>query len=198
MIVQDIIDIVKFKLINIGLAKHTDALIKFIYMGVSELYRRFNLSIKSETVVITSLTALYELRNYDVSLLLALYDKFGVELIQTDVYNGTNYDYKLLNYRSFLLRRPFDGYLYAVYKASPVLFKTVDDEVDLPEAMLEALIQYVTYIGHSTVNRQTGNETNIALQTIARFDAACSELEMQGYKIPLNSESLSIATKGYV
>ena len=198
MYVQDVINLVKLKLINVALSKNEDALIQFIYMGVSELYRRFNLSIKSETVITSESLALYELRNTDVSLLLNLHDREGKELKQTDVYNSNIYDYKLLNYRSFLLRKPFNGYVYAVYKASPPVLKDVDDRIDLPEAMLEALLQYVTYIGHSTVNRQTGNETNIALQTIARFDAACSELEMQGYKVPINTESVAVQARGFV
>ena len=31
-----------------------------------------------------------------------------------------------------------------------------------------------------------------------KFLNACNELDMQGYKIPLNTETLSIRAKGYV
>ena len=72
---------------NLAVAKNDDALIKFIYLGVSELYRRFNLSIKSETILINENLTLYELRNPDVSLLLNVYDKLGRELKQTDVFH---------------------------------------------------------------------------------------------------------------
>ena len=199
MLVKDIVDLAKIKLQNLTVAKNDTALIKFTFLGVSELYRRFNLSIKSETLTINENLALYELRNSDVSMLLGVYDIAGKELIQTDIYNSQNYDYKLVNYRSFLLRKPFNGVLYTVYKASPVIFKDMDDEIDLPDAMIDALLCYMSYMSHTTINR--GNvryniDESITYQQ--RFDAACRELEAQGYRIPLSSETLSLHAKGFV
>ena len=196
MYVKDVMDMAKISsLNNLAIAKNDDALIKFIYLGVSELYRRFNLSIKSETVLINENLNLYELRNSDVSLLLSVYDKLGRELKQTDVFNSNDYDYKLLNFRSFLLKKPFNGILFAVYKASPIVFKDSDDIIDLPDAMIDALLTYVAYVGHSTINRDNINEASAYSQ---RFDLACRELEMQGYKVPLNSETLALQSKGFV
>ena len=196
MYVKDVMDMAKISsLNNLAIAKNDDALIKFIYLGVSELYRRFNLSIKSETVLINENLNLYELRNSDVSLLLSVYDKLGRELKQTDVFNSNDYDYKLLNFRSFLLKKPFNGILFAVYKASPIVFKDSDDIIDLPDAMIDALLTYVAYVGHSTINRDNINEASAYSQ---RFDLACRELEMQGYKIPLHTETLALQTKGFV
>ena len=196
MNVKDVMDMAKISsLNNLAIAKNDDALIKFIYLGVSELYRRFNLSIKSETVPINENLNLYELRNPDVSLLLNIYDRLGRELKQTDVFNSNDYDYKLLNFRSFLLKKPFNGVLFAVYKASPIVFKDSDDIIDLPDAMIDALLTYVAYVGHSTINRDNINEASAYSQ---RFDLACRELEMQGYKIPLHTETLALQTKGFV
>ena len=196
MYVKDVMDMAKISsLNNLAIAKNDDALIKFIYLGVSELYRRFNLSIKSETVLINENLNLYELRNPDVSLLLGVYDKLSRELKQTDVFNSNDYDYKLLNFRSFLLKKPFNGVLFAIYKASPIVFKDSDDIIDLPDAMIDALLTYVAYVGHSTINRDNINEASAYSQ---RFDLACRELEMQGYKVPLNSETLALQSKGFV
>lgn len=196
MNVKDVMDMAKISsLNNLAIAKNDDALIKFVYLGVSELYRRFNLSIKSETVLINENLNLYELRNPDVSLLLGVYDKLGRELKQTDIFNSNDYDYKLLNFRSFLLKKPFNGVLFAIYKASPIVFKDPDDIIDLPDAMIDALLTYVAYAGHSTINRDNINEASAYSQ---RFDLACRELEMQGYKIPLNSETLALQSKGFV
>lgn len=196
MYVKDVMDMAKIRsLNNLAIAKNDDALIKFIYLGVSELYRRFNLSIKSETVIINENLTLYELRNPDVSLLLGIYDKLGRELKQTDIFNSNDYDYKLLNFRSFLLKKPFNGVLFAIYKASPIVFKDSDDIIDLPDAMMDALLTYVAYVGHSTINKDNINEASAYSQ---RFDIACRELEMQGYRINLSTESLSLQVKGYV
>lgn len=195
MLVQDVMDLAKISLNNVALSRNDNILIKYIYLGTSELYRRFNLSIRQETIPVNSDMNLYELRSSDVSLILDLFDGHGRRLHQTDVYNSNEYDYKLINFRSFLLRRPFEGILCAIYKASPVIFKDIEDEIDLPDAMLNALLLYVTYMGHSTVNRDNVNEGQIYYQ---RFEAACNELEMQGYKIPYSDGQEAVQTKGYV
>ena len=195
MQMKNVVELAQITLQNLMISKKEDALIKFINMGILELYRRFNLLIKSETIEVNENLALYELRNKDVSLFLRLYDRSGLELRQTDIYNSQDYDYKLINYRSFLLKKPFDGLLYAVYKASPKWLDSINDEIDLPEDMLDALLHYVTYKGHSTVNKDNINEASAALD---RFDKACAELEHQGYHININTETLSLQSKGFI
>lgn len=200
MTVQDIIDLAKIRLQNTAISRNEDALIKFIYLGISELYRRFNLAIRSETVMTNTNRSMYELKNSDVSLILGVYDREGRELQQSDVVDSMRWDYKLINYRSFILNKPLNQLLYVVYKASPVVIRDAEDSVDLPDAMIDALLCYVSYMGFSTVNsahnsKQGGAEPDIYHQ---KFLAACNELEMQGYKIPLNSESLAVIVKGFV
>lgn len=201
MLVQDILDLAKIRLGNLAISKNNNALIKMIYLGESELFRRFNLSIKSETIRINSNLSLYELRNNDVALLLSVYDREGVELKQSDVIDSRIWDYKIINYKSFILNKPSDGLLYAVYKASPTVLADPNDEIDLPDAMIDALLLYVAYMAHSTITsfdaskRGGMTESDLLYQ---KFLSACNELDMQGYKIPLNTETLSIRAKGYV
>lgn len=202
MLVQDVLDIAKIRLSNLAITKKDDVLIKAIYLGMSELFRRFNLSIKSETIRVNPDLALYELRNNDVSLLLSVYNRSGIELKQTDVIDSREWDYKIVNYRSFLLSKPQEGLLYAVYKASPIKIADYQDEIDLPDAMIDALILYVAYIAHGTISSFSSvNGKGGVAETDAfyqKFLAACNELEMQGFKIPLNTETLSVRVKGYV
>lgn len=202
MIVQDILDLVKFKFANVALAENNDAIIKIIYLGVSELYRKFNLSIKSETIRITPDLSLYELKNKDVALFLSLYDRTGKELKQSDVVNSVEWDYKIVNYRSFILHKPKEELLYALYKASPIVFRDSRDEIDIPDAMIDALLCYIGYMIHSTITSYTSingrsgtSESDLYYQ---KFLTLCNDLEMQGFKIPLNSESLSVIVKGYI
>lgn len=202
MLVQDVLDIAKIRLSNLAITKKDDVLIKAIYLGMSELFRRFNLSIKSETIRVNPDLALYELRNNDVSLLLSVYNRSGIELKQTDIIDSREWDYKIVNYRSFLLSKPQEGLLYAVYKASPIKIADYQDEIDLPDAMIDALILYVAYIAHGTISSFSSvNGKGGVAETDAfyqKFLAACNELEMQGFKIPLNTETLSVRVKGYV
>lgn len=195
MKVGEVLELAKIRLNNLIVAENDRALISFINLGVGELYRRFNLSIKSETIDVNDNLALYELRNDDVQMLLTIYDKIGRELRQSDVLDSMDYDYKIVNYRSFLLRKPFDGYLFAVYKASPIKLADANDEIDLPESMINTLLTYVAYMANNTINRDNQQEASNQYQI---FTQQCTELEMQGYKIPLNTETAAIQAKGFV
>lgn len=195
MLVKDVIRLAKYKLKNVAASKDNEALILSINLGISDLYNRFNLLIKSETLVCSSDLAVYTLRNEDVNMLLSVYDNNGIELKQSDVIDSMRYDYKLVNYKSFILRKPYTGYLYAVYKASPVLLMDENDRIDLPDAMLEALLAYVSYTVNDTINRDQKGATSYMYQV---YDAICKRLDNEGYKIPLNTETTAIAFKGFV
>lgn len=194
MKLQEVMALIQVRCPNVSVSDNEDAIINFINLGVAELYRRFNLKIKSETIVTTNDLALYTLRNDDVELVLYVYDKTGRELRQSDVINSMDYDYKILNYRSILLRHPHEGYIYVVYKASPIKLRDMDDEIDLPSTMLDALLTYVSYVLVGTINSDQKNESSMFYQMFTR---QCDEMVNQGYKISLNSETAAIQAKGF-
>lgn len=195
MIVQDIISLVQIRSQHVGVTEDVHAMIMFINMAISELYRRFNLSIKSETIATNPDRALYELRNEDVQILLSIFEKDGREMVQSDVLGSSCYDYKMVNYRSFLLRNPKEGYVYAVYKASPILLKDIEDKILLPDCMLNPMLTYISYLTNDTINRDNKNEASMFIQL---FDRQCQELENQGYKVALNTETLAVQARGFV
>lgn len=173
--------------------KKDEVIIQFLKLGLNELYNRFNLSTKIETITTNPDLSLYELRSKDVSMILGLYNTFGQELTQTDTINGRS-DYKLINYRSFLLNKPKDEIVFVVYKASPANID-IDSELDMPDAMFSALVYHIGFMAHSTINTDNANEADLYSK---RFDNACTELEMQGYRISLSTECLGLQAKGYV
>lgn len=195
MTVREILTIAKLRLQHLSIGKDDGVLISLINLGVGELSNRFNLAIKSETIALNPNLALYELRNEDVQQILTIYDPAGKELAPSSVISSTEYDYKLINYRSFVLRKPNYGYVYVLYKAAPIPIKDVEDTIDLPDAMVDALVSYIAYLGQSTINRDNVNEAGFCYQ---RYLEACNALEMQGYKIPLNTETYSVQSKGFV
>ena len=75
--------------------------------------------------------------------------------------------------------------------------KLVDgnDEVDLPESMVNALLTYVAYMANNTINRDNMQESANHYQI---FKEQCLDLEMQGYKIPLNTEKVAVQARGFV
>ena len=82
----------------------------------------------------------------------------------------------------------------AVFSASPPKYTDLKDEIDIPDAMMDALIKYVAYIGQSTINKDNVNESAAYFQ---RFQEACRQLDNDGYKIPICNETIDIALKGY-
>lgn len=198
MLVGDILTLAKIRLGNLAIGRDTNALINIMYLGIGELYNRFNLSIKSETIITNPNTSLYELKNDDVSLFLNLFDSTGRYLSQTDVLGSLEWDYKMVNYRSFILKAPKEDVLYAIYKASPTYIRDKDDFVDLPDAMVEALLAYMCYMANGSItgsNSALNARDNINYYQI--FNQLCMNLENQGYKVPLSTETLAIQCKGY-
>lgn len=195
MKVEDLLAMAKLRCPNVPVSKNADIVINIVNLGIAELYRKFNLKVKSETVLTTTDLALYTLRNDDVELILFLYDKFGRELQSSDVLDSLHYDYKLVNYNSFLLRKPFDGYVYVVYKASPIKVVDANDHIDLPDCMIDTLMSYILYALTSTINTDQKNEANAYYLL---FNQQCQELINQGYKVSLTSESAAVQVKGYV
>lgn len=199
MKVSEVISIAKIRLKNLSASKNDNTMLTLVNLGVSDLYRRFNLRINSETVATNRDLAVYELRNNDVSMLLYLFDKYGRELQSSDVLDSMHYDYKILNYREFMLRKPFNGYIYAVYKANPILLMDYEDEIDLPDAMIPVVATYVCQQIEHTVNvwdrGQVKTEPSFYSQI---YEKECQELVNQGYLVPLNTETVRIQLKGFV
>lgn len=195
MQVKDVMALAKIRLQHIAVAKDDAMLIRLTNYGVSDLSNRFNLDIKSETVALNPNLALYELQNDNVQMLLTLYDPTGRELQQPSTLNGIDYDFKIVNYRSFMIKNPRHSFVFALYKANPIELKDEDDIIDIPQAMMDALVCYVVYAAQGTINRDNMNESGYCYQ---RYLEACTQLELQGYRVPLNTEVLSVQSKGFV
>ena len=195
MIISDVVNLAKSSfLYNLPVAKNDNTILMFTYLGLIELYKRFNLSIKVETIETNTLTSIYDLRSSDVNVVFEVYNSKGRKLQKALLAGDDSYDYKQLNYRSFLLTKPQDEVLYFVYKASPAMI-TMDSPLDLPMDMLNVLLDYIAYKGHSTINKDGTNESSIYY---SRFDKGCIELENRGYVVDLSTAVLPIQFKGFI
>ena len=199
MLVKEAISLAKIRLKNLSASKDDAVLLSCLNLGMSDLYRRFNLRINSETVFLTPDMSVYELRNDDVSMLFSVYGRSGRELRQSDVLDSMDYDYKILNYRSFMLRHHIPDYVFAVYKANPVKLVDDNDEIDLPDAMISPLITYMaSQIEHTTNVWERGQVKMEASFHWQMYEKECQELVGQGYLVPLNTETIAIQLKGFV
>lgn len=199
MLVEEVLELARVRLKNLSASKIDKTLITILNLGVNDLYRRFNLRVKSETILVNTDIAAYELRNDDVNMLLALYNRDGMELKQSDTVDDASYDYKIVNYRGFVLRHLFDGYVYAIYKASPIKLVDVKDYIDLPDAMIPALVTYICSQIEHTVNvwdrGQVKSEPSYYWQL---YEKECQELVNQGYLVSLSTESLAVQVRGFI
>ena len=199
---SDLLELVKVQL-NVWTAVVTDdfALLQFLNMGLSDLYEKFSLNLKTETVQFTPEQAVYNLKGDDVNLILKIYNEAGEELSSSDVLSSADWDYKLVNYKTFVFHNKDlkEGLLYVLYKAAPIEVQDKNDILDIPNSFKEALMLYMMYLGTSTSHSQTnisanGNQHNLFQQL---YTQKCAELLQLGYMMPIDSEGLPVLARGY-
>ena len=202
MILNDVIEICKLRLKNIAKSRDDEWVSRIIHLGVVDLYNRFNLRVSSEVIETSAGLPMYEVRDPSCEMIISLYDTNGNELMQSDVLGSILWQWKQINFRSFLLNKPKDGQIICAFKASPRIVRDVEAHLDLPEVFIEALIMYVIYMTSSTVQSQastTGHRQGNEAQTYRQmYEDECNRLIMMGYKINLNTERLPIQVKGFV
>lgn len=202
MILSDVTEICKMRTRNVAKSNDDKYINRIVHLGVSDLYNRFNLSVKSEIVSTNAGLPLYEVRSPDCQMIISIYDMHGNELEQSDVLDSKKWQWKQVNYRSFLLANP-DGSDYVVaYKASPKFADEPDAHIELPDVFIEALVMYVIYMVSATVqsvSSQTGHRGGNESQEYRElYENECNRLIMMGYKINLQTERMPIQMKGFV
>lgn len=191
-----------FRLRNIAASKETEMIDQFINMGIADLYNRFNLSVKSEHVQTTNLVSVYTLSNTDVLLLLMLYNSQYRLMRSSELMFSDWWEWKQLNYNSFTLNKPKnDDYVIAIYKGTSESVINDDDVIPLPDSFLDALLLYVNWHINATVssNMATNGRGGMpeADYMYKQYENACNELELQGYKVNINTETIAIQAKGF-
>lgn len=199
---SDLIDLVQIQLANWNISRDESALYQYLNMGLVDLYEKFNLGLKSETIQIIPEQAVYQLKNEDVNLVMKVYTEDGQELNSSDVIDSREWDYKIVNYKTLLIHNPkrVDGLLYVLYKGSPTVIVDANDRLEIPDAFKEALMLYMMYLGTATIHSEASNEyrswdtKSVFLQL---YTNKCAELLQFGYRVPIDSEAMPLYAKGY-
>lgn len=158
--------------------KSDPTVITYLNLGLIELYKRFNVDVKAEIVKTSTVTPFYTLRNKDINLVLACVAKDGTELTKQQGIGDTEYDIKMVTNTSFILTNPTATELMFIYRASPEIVTASTTEVNLPYVMLEALLNYIGYRAHGSVNGNIQAESNTHYM---RFEKSCNVLQSEGY-----------------
>ena len=188
MIVSDFISLVKDG--SLHQTTITEAsIIKFINIGLVELYSKFNLSNKETTITLTEGTNKYLLpldfmNVYSVTTSgIYFRDNLGVITpIAEDTFElsiNIHGDYNSVFFNTpGVITVPLQitgQVLSIVYKASPnvITNQSLNEEVDIPSQLLEPLMLYVTYLGFMQNGGGTPTDTNLYL---SRYKATIQEL----------------------
>lgn len=196
MLVSDIISIAKYgELQQLSVKEKDEAIISYINMGVLELYKRFKVATKVEIINTLPIVAVYSLMNSDVMRVEEVYDADGKQLLFPSTIGDEEYDIKALGLTTFLLKKPKEESLAFVYTSSPTTLTATTDEVFLPDSMVEALLHYVGYRGHGSIDGNINGENNTHYM---RFEKSCKELSLQGYGEVTDIAKRNVAAKGFV
>lgn len=162
-----------------------DVILQAIDLGVIELYKRFNLSIKIENIQTTENINLYSIDSENITQILQIIDSNGNELKRIRFVNDKDADYKVISFRNIILLKPKNEVLTVIYKSSlPKQIESIDDKIDIPLDFINVLVDFVTYRCHITLNNDNLNEVDTHYK---RFETSCLDLINSGYKQELFS-----------
>ena len=173
-------------------------ILSYINLGLVELYKRFDL--RSEEVIITLSTdqTVYELDPTNVYHAVNnptgyLNTMFGDVINISAAYNELGDEYPLndeLNplsvmtptYNTIQVTNPVQGeQLYIIYNSAPDRIQWTEDlsavNIPLSASMTEALLHYVGYRGHGSIDGSIQAENNTHYN---RFDKSCAKLHALG------------------
>lgn len=176
-----------------------EEILSYINLANIELHKRFNLRILVEALTIRESVNVYTLRSKNINKILSVYNKDGKEVRLRNVdspFTDSCYDIEQISYNTFLVPNPPKEDIFTfMYRAAPEKVKSVEDEVDIPYAMLEAMLNYIGYRAHTSINGDIRAENNTHYM---RFEKSCKQLEDMGYGFNIVPYATNVAEKGFV
>lgn len=194
MLVSDVIDLARDSELK-QLSETSEAVMGYIYLGLLELHKRFNVATKVEMVRTTPETTVYNLRSPDILDIISIYGSDGRELLTPYIEDSNEHDITIVNYNTFILRCPKEEDLVVVYKAAPKMAQSVDDVLDIPASMLEPLLTYVGYRAYASLDSNSNTENNVHYM---RFERSCERLSSLGFVNDMPIMGRDIKRRGFI
>lgn len=200
--------------LSIAIKDDNTVLFGFINLGLVELYKRFPLKNDEAIVTLRDGKTIYKLdgTDPDVSMgepfmyLIGAYEDgtdndFSASALSLPINEEDNiYSVNSISYNSIQIPLVTTGaYISLIYVAKPtkVTALTLDEELDLPDQMIEALLHYIGYRAHGAMDANIQTESNTHYM---RFEASCNKLKELGVGIAPDDVSMNsrISMKGFV
>ena len=198
MTIQYVIDMARTgELKNLAVKDDTAAIINYITLGMIELYKRFPIKTKEYILALSDNQDIYSLPN-DCMWIVAAYDEVpeGSSAVVNVVPINEEDNPMSLNTVSWNeVQVPISvtgAYISIIYVSAPdaITVDDIEEEIDIPPQMLEALLHYIGYRAHGAVegNIEAGNNTHYQ-----RFEVSCGRIEQKGM---LTSDDLDMSARG--
>ena len=176
---------------QLSIKSDDNAILGFINLGVLELYKRFPLREAEAIITMREGKTLYKLdgSDPDVSMepdteLLVISGAYVYnECDQCAVFMDINNEDDLLGintptYNTVEIPAPMGDYpVSIIYRVAPPFLTNVNDVVPIPPQLLEALLNYIGYRGHGSINGELKTENQ---SHYLRFENSCKRVMANG------------------
>jgi len=209
MTVEKVIDLaVKGELKKLAVKDDTDSVISFINLGMIELYKRFPLDTEEVIIELGRVTdnndsyerisdTVYKLPN-DLMYISAAYEEDGTEIS----INKEDDPLSIMTISWNKIQVPVatsGAYISVIYVKQPTLIvntpETLASDIDLPVQLVEALLHYIGYRGHGSIDGNIQAENNTHYQ---RFEASVQRTKTLGVMTADGPLSRNVQEKGWV
>jgi len=179
-------------------------IIRYINLGLLELYKRFSLKTEDAIITLQDNVSTYTLDGVDENVVMSSTDAL---LTILEVYDGDDEQLTVNKYNDAtgvmtpsynVIKVPTvvqDAILTVHYRAAPPFVVLAAETLRLPPQLLEALLHYVGYKGHSSIKGGIKDENNTHY---IRFDASCKRAIAEGLIIADDISSESFDLRGFV
>lgn len=185
MKLQDVVDLANAgELSNLGTTEDVQTTLGYINLGMLELYKRFTLDIKEHVIELEDGVEIYTMPS-DFMWVVSAYgevDETSVDIVNLLPLNVEDDPLSINTVSWNKLQIPLvvsGAYISVIYVASPKLVTESDliEELELPPQLIEALLHYVGYRAHMSMDGNVQAENNTHYQ---RFEAACVRAKADG------------------
>jgi len=209
MTVEKVIDLaVRGELKKLAVKDDTDSVISFINLGMIELYKRFPLDTEEVIIELGRATdgndtyerisdTVYKLPS-DLMYISAAYEEDGTEI-------GINKEDDPLSIMTISWNKiqvpvaTSGAFISVIYVKQPTLIVNTPEMlasgIDLPVQLVEALLHYIGYRGHGSIDGNIQAENNTHYQ---RFEASVQRAKMLGVMTADGPLSRNVQEKGWV
>lgn len=204
MTIRNVIDLAKTSELNgIVIGNDDNIVLGFINLGMLELYKRFALKNEEYIINLVDGVDIYTMPN-DFMWMVAAYGEVDIRSTETVNQLPINEEDNPLSVNTVgwnKVQVPVSvagAYISIIYVASPPVYTlaNLNDSIDLPPQMVEALLAYIGYKGNSTIDSGVQTEDNV---WYIRFDNSCNKLREYG---AITSDDMymnkRLSTRGFV